>query len=57
MLDVNLIHAGNVRYIGSSMSPSWRTVESLWVAKELGLNLFVSAQPAYQCWTAPPNAR
>ena len=43
----DLIRAGKVRYIGSSMFPSWRIVESLWVAKELGLNRFVSEQPAY----------
>jgi aryl-alcohol dehydrogenase-like predicted oxidoreductase len=29
------------------MFPSWRIVESLWVARELGLNRFVSEQPAY----------
>jgi aryl-alcohol dehydrogenase-like predicted oxidoreductase len=43
----DLIRAGKVRYIGGSMFPSWRMVESLWVAKELGLNRFVSEQPAY----------
>ena len=43
----DLIHAGKVRYIGCSMFPSWRIVESLWVARELGLNRFVSEQPAY----------
>ncbi len=43
----DLIRAGKIRYIGSSMFPSWQTVESLWVAKELGLNRFVSEQPAY----------
>ncbi len=43
----DLIRAGKVRYIGGSMFPSWRTVESLWVSKELGLNRLVSEQPAY----------
>ncbi len=43
----DLIRAGKVRYIGGSMFPAWRTVESLWVAKELGLNRLVSEQPAY----------
>jgi aryl-alcohol dehydrogenase-like predicted oxidoreductase len=43
----DLIRAGKVRYIGGSMFPSWRIVESLWVAKELGLNRLVSEQPAY----------
>ncbi|MEZ5218457.1 MAG: aldo/keto reductase [Ilumatobacteraceae bacterium] len=43
----DLIRAGKVRYIGVSMFPSWQMVESLWVAKELGLNRFVCEQPAY----------
>jgi aryl-alcohol dehydrogenase-like predicted oxidoreductase len=43
----DLIRAGKVRYIGSSMFPGWQIVEALWVAKELGLNRFVCEQPAY----------
>ncbi len=43
----DLIRSGKVRYIGCSMFPGWQMVESLWVAKELGLNRFVSEQPAY----------
>ncbi len=43
----DLIRAGKVRYIGCSMFSAWQIVESLWVAKELGLNRFVSEQPAY----------
>ena len=43
----DLIRAGKVRYIGASMFPAWKLVESLWAAKELGLNRFVSEQPAY----------
>ncbi len=43
----DLITAGKVRYIGSSSFPSWRVMESLWAAKELGLNRFVSEQPPY----------
>jgi len=43
----DLIRAGKVRYIGTSTFPSWRVIESLWVAKELGLNRFVSEQPPY----------
>lgn len=43
----DLIKAGKVRYIGSSMFPGWQLVESLWVAKELGLNRFVCEQSAY----------
>ena len=43
----DLIRAGKVRYIGTSMFPAWKTVESLWAAKEFGLNRFVSEQMAY----------
>ncbi len=43
----DLIRAGKVRYIGSSSFPSWRVMEALWAAKELGLNRFVSEQPPY----------
>ena len=43
----DLIKAGKVRYIGSSMFPGWRIIESLWVAKELGLNRLVCEQVAY----------
>jgi aryl-alcohol dehydrogenase-like predicted oxidoreductase len=43
----DLIRAGKIRYIGGSMFPSWRIVESLWVAKELGLNRLICEQPAY----------
>ena len=43
----DLIRAGKVRYIGTSMFAGWTIVEALWVAKELGLNRFVSEEPAY----------
>ena len=43
----DLITAGKVRYIGSSSFPSWRVMESLWAAKELGLNRIISEQPPY----------
>ena len=43
----DLIRAGKVRYIGTSGFPAWKLVESLWVAKELGLNRFVCEQPPY----------
>jgi aryl-alcohol dehydrogenase-like predicted oxidoreductase len=43
----DLIRAGKVRYIGTSMYPAWKSVESLWASKELGLNRFVSEQMAY----------
>jgi aryl-alcohol dehydrogenase-like predicted oxidoreductase len=43
----DLIRSGKVRYIGTSTFGAWQVVESLWVAKELGLNRFVSEQPPY----------
>ena len=43
----DLIRAGKVRYIGTSMFPSWKIVEGLWAAKEFGTNRFVSEQMAY----------
>src|SRR6185503_4654133 len=43
----DLIHAGKVRYIGTSMFQSWKIVEALWAAKEFGTNRFVSEQMAY----------
>jgi len=43
----DLIHAGKIRYAGCSMFPGWKIVESLWAAKELGLNRFVCEQSAY----------
>jgi aryl-alcohol dehydrogenase-like predicted oxidoreductase len=43
----DLIRAGKVRYIGTSMFPAWKSVEALWAAKDLGLNRFVSEQMAY----------
>ena len=43
----DLIRAGKVRYIGTSMFPAWKSVEALWAAKELGLNRFISEQMAY----------
>ena len=43
----DLIRSGKVRYIGSSTFAAWQLVESLWVAKELGLNRFICEQPPY----------
>ena len=43
----DLIRAGKVRYIGTSMFAGWKIVESLWAAKEFGLNRFVCEQMAY----------
>jgi aryl-alcohol dehydrogenase-like predicted oxidoreductase len=43
----DLIRAGKVRYVGTSTFAAWQLVESLWVARELGLNRFVCEQPPY----------
>ncbi|MFC1960613.1 aldo/keto reductase [Chloroflexota bacterium] len=43
----DLIRAGKVRYIGTSTFAAWQVLEALWVAKELGLNRFVTEQPPY----------
>ena len=43
----DVIRAGKVRYIGTSMFAGWKIVEALWAAKELGLNRFVCEQMAY----------
>jgi len=43
----DLIHAGKVRYIGTSTYAAWQLVEAQYVAKESGLNRFVSEQPPY----------
>ena len=43
----DLVHQGKVRYIGSSTSPAWRTLESVKVSEARGLERFVSEQPPY----------
>lgn len=43
----DLIRDGKVRYIGTSTYAAWQLLESLWVAKEYGLNRFISEQPPY----------
>jgi aryl-alcohol dehydrogenase-like predicted oxidoreductase len=43
----DLIRAGKIRYIGTSMFPSWKIVEALWAAREFGTNRFVCEQMAY----------
>jgi aryl-alcohol dehydrogenase-like predicted oxidoreductase len=43
----DLVKQGKIRYIGASTFGAWQLVESLWAAKELGLNRFISEQPPY----------
>src|SRR3984957_8420250 len=43
----DLVHAGKVRYIGSSTFPASQIVEAQWVARERGRERFVCEQPPY----------
>jgi aryl-alcohol dehydrogenase-like predicted oxidoreductase len=43
----DLIHAGKVRYIGSSTFPASQIVEGQWVAQRRGRERFVCEQPPY----------
>jgi aryl-alcohol dehydrogenase-like predicted oxidoreductase len=43
----DLVRSGKVRYIGTSTYAAWQLMEAVWVARELGLNRFVSEQPPY----------
>lgn len=43
----DLIHAGKVRYIGTSNFRAWQILEGLWTSSELYLNRFISEQPPY----------
>jgi aryl-alcohol dehydrogenase-like predicted oxidoreductase len=43
----DLVHAGKVRYIGSSTFPPSQIVEAQWVAEKRGRERFTSEQPPY----------
>ncbi|MCH8274897.1 MAG: aldo/keto reductase [Armatimonadetes bacterium] len=43
----DLIRQGKVRYIGTSTYAAWQVCEAHYIARELGLNRFVSEQPPY----------
>jgi aryl-alcohol dehydrogenase-like predicted oxidoreductase len=43
----DLVHAGKVRYVGSSTFPASQIVESQWVAERRGRERFVCEQPPY----------
>jgi aryl-alcohol dehydrogenase-like predicted oxidoreductase len=43
----DLVHAGKVRYIGSSTFPASQIVEAQWVAERRGRERFISEQPPY----------
>ncbi len=43
----DLVHAGKIRYLGSSTFPASQIVEAQWVAKRRGRERFVCEQPPY----------
>jgi aryl-alcohol dehydrogenase-like predicted oxidoreductase len=43
----DLVRAGTIRYVGTSSFAAWQVVESLWAAKEHGLNRPVVEQTPY----------
>jgi aryl-alcohol dehydrogenase-like predicted oxidoreductase len=43
----DLVHAGKVRYLGSSTFPASQIVEAQWAARERNLERFVCEQPPY----------
>src|ERR1700731_2494589 len=43
----DLVHAGKVRYIGSSTFPASQIVEAQWVSRDRGLERFATGQPPY----------
>jgi len=47
----DLVHAGKVRYIGSSTFPAYAIVQAQWVAERRGRERFVCEQPPYSILT------
>ena len=43
----DLVHQGEVRYIGCSNLPAWQMVEAQWISRERGWERFISAQDEY----------
>lgn len=52
----DLIRAGKVRYAGCSNFAAWQVCESVWTARTLGINGFVSVQPRYSMLHRQPEA-
>ena len=50
----DLIRQGMVRYIGVSNMPAWQVVEAQWIARDLGLEGFVSCQDEYSLLARSP---
>ncbi len=53
----DLVHAGKVRYIGSSTFPAYELVEAQWVAERRGRERFVCEQPPYSLHHARDRGR
>ena len=47
----DLVHAGKVRYIGTSTFPASQIVEAQWVSSERGFERFACEQPPYSILT------
>jgi aryl-alcohol dehydrogenase-like predicted oxidoreductase len=43
----DLVHAGKIRYVGSSTFPAYQIVEAQWTAEKRGRERFVCEQPPY----------
>jgi aryl-alcohol dehydrogenase-like predicted oxidoreductase len=43
----DLVRQGKVRYIGCSNMPAWQVVEAQWIARQQGLEGFISCQDEY----------
>ena len=43
----DLMRQGKVRYIGCSNLPAWQIADAQWIARDRGLNAFISAQDEY----------
>lgn len=43
----DLIAAGKVRYLGASNLPAWQVVQAQWIAREIGVERFISSQDEY----------
>jgi len=50
----DLVRQGKVRYAGCSNVPAWQVADAHWIARDRGLNGFVSCQDEYSLlWRAP----
>ncbi|MFN3890257.1 MAG: aldo/keto reductase [Beijerinckiaceae bacterium] len=52
----DLVRQGKVRYVGCSNQPAWRVTEAVWMAREAGVQGFVSCQDEYSLVFRKPEA-